>query len=270
MDAAGLVAANGPDPRTIAAELDLARQAIHDLRNPVGAVRLAVQMLRSRLGPLLTAEDGRCPAGVTGILDALEASTQQLCHLVGPRPKAATPPAAVSETPAPASSKPAPTADIDDLLRRLEILTVTRSSIPALLAIDAEPGLTAAVAGPELLRALSNLVENALEASDKAAPRATHTIDIAVRTEPADVLGDATNIVFEVRDRGVGLPASVQRWLKATLDSTGGCPSAKDDSGTHGLGLRGVRRVVEEVGGWVEAHAADPGTRIRIRVPAAP
>jgi signal transduction histidine kinase len=274
MDAEGLVAANGPDPRALVHELEHARRVIQRLRDPVGAVRLAVQILtgplRSVLGTL-PEEDGM---RVQSVLASLDDAAGELCRLVSDpagRTAALPPmpaPGPLAPTPAEAT-KTAKVCALDDVLRRLEVMTVTRSSASALLAIDAEPGLAAALPGPVLLGVLTHLVENGVAASTRTGRSEPPTIDIRAWTEPAEVLGDAQNVVVEVRDRGPGMPDAVRRWLRAPLASTGGCPCPpRVGASTHGLGLRAVRRIVEGVGGWVECAPADPGTFVRVRVPA--
>jgi C4-dicarboxylate-specific signal transduction histidine kinase len=150
---------------------------------------------------------------------------------------------------------------MDELLRRLEVMTVTRSSLPALLSVEAEPGLWVRAHGSELLRGLSNVVENAIEASARATPGSgPWTVDVRA-------LASADTVVIEVRDHGDGFPESVTEWLARPPGEGEVLGSSKADGGLHGIGLRVARRVAEEVGGRLEAASHDGTTVVRLVLP---
>jgi len=312
----GLVAANGPDLQTLERELALAREIVFDLRNPVGAARMAVQMLHGPLRKLLTRLDARDRVTVESVLSALDTSTQELCQAVGrlgtnpttghrrsppaarktppaapgaasagasPQPAAAarpTPAPAPGPAPAPAAVVPLPTrpsppaapaergVDVDELLSRLEVMMVTRSELPALLAVSGDGELRVELPGPDLLRALGYLVDNALEALAKTNPTgAPWTVDVRAYADPQEVLGDELDVVIEIADRGAGPSSAVQTWLVAPLGERG-APSPKQDH-PHGRGLQFTRRLVERHGGTLQVVRRGDQTIARIRLPSA-
>ena len=106
-----------------------------------------------------------------------------------------------------------------------------------------------------LRQALDGLLENALRVTPQGAP-----IVVAARTEPGGLA------VLEVRDGGPGLtdddlPVAFER--SALYERYRGVRQV----GT-GLGLAIVHRIVERLGGTVEAgHASEGGARFTIRMP---
>jgi two-component system, OmpR family, sensor histidine kinase MprB len=116
--------------------------------------------------------------------------------------------------------------------------------------VDAEP---APVVGKpqQLLRAVGNLLDNAVKFSPDAAP-----IELTVRPGR-----------LEVRDHGRGIAADD---LPLVFDRFHRALDARSLPGS-GLGLAIVRQIVEDSGGTVEA-ANDPGRGavFTIRLPAAP
>lgn len=278
------------------AELGRMRQLIHDLRNPVGSMSMAVEML---LGPLTEGIECMPPElarRVRGTLEAMSESAQQMrylvsdlnglaagTHEVAPGQVASEHPEVVGAAniapadpapsinpstlvPAPATRPRATHLEISDILRRLEILTVTRSALPSLLAVDAPEGLWVEANGPELLRALSNLVENAVEASARAGEgMGPWTVDVRAYAREGEVR-------IEVHNRGPALPASVMAYLEHDPASGAHAPdaplSSKKDAGLHGVGLGVVKRVATAYEGRVSGCSAAGITVVCLALPA--
>jgi two-component system OmpR family sensor kinase len=118
-----------------------------------------------------------------------------------------------------------------------------------------EPGVTVVGDAQRLRQALDGLLENALRVAPQGAP-----IVVATRTEPGGVA------VLEVRDGGPGLSdddLTVAFERSALYERYRGVRQV----GT-GLGLAIVHRIVERLGGTVEAgHAPEGGARFTIRMP---
>ena len=118
-----------------------------------------------------------------------------------------------------------------------------------------EPSAVVLGDAQRLRQALDGLLENALRVTPQGAP-----IVVATRTEPGGVA------VLEVRDGGPGLsdddlPVAFER--AALYEKYRGVRQV----GT-GLGLAIVHRIVERLGGRVEAgHAPEGGARFTIRLP---
>lgn len=279
-------------------ELARMRQLIHDLRNPVGSMSMAVEML---LGPLeagIDAMDPEMARRVRGTLEAMSESARQMRYLVsdldglasgtrelvpnavasecldlrpGAEPANEVPspsvPVAATVVPAPVTRARATRVDVCDLLRRLEILTVTRSALPSLLAVDAQGDLWVEANGPELLRALSNLVENGIEAAARAGEGSgPWTVDVRAYARDGEVR-------IEVHNQGAPLSAEVLAFLEHDLDSGLERPkqpaSSKKETGLHGVGLGVVKRVAEAYGASIRGRSAAGVTVICLALPAA-
>jgi len=121
-----------------------------------------------------------------------------------------------------------------------------------------ETSIVAFVDAQRLRQALDGLLENALRVTPQGAP-----ILVAARTEPHGVA------VVEVRDGGPGLTDDdliVAFERSALYERYRGLRQV----GT-GLGLAIVHRIVQRLGGTVEAgHAAEGGARFTIRLPLLP
>ena len=107
-------------------------------------------------------------------------------------------------------------------------------------------------------RVIDNLLENAHKYTpDTAAPIAL------------GVVRDGRDVVFEVRDRGVGIPADdLPRIFTAFFR---GERSRSRETGGVGLGLTLARRIVEAHGGAIDVTSTpNVGTTVRVTLPAAP
>ncbi len=103
-----------------------------------------------------------------------------------------------------------------------------------------------------LERVLDNLLSNAVKYSPHGGP-----IDVRVRQERDDA-------VLEVVDHGLGIPAAA---LPRLFERFHRADNVGATQGT-GLGLVGVRRIVEEHGGTVDIHSQEgQGTTVTIRLP---
>jgi two-component system nitrogen regulation sensor histidine kinase NtrY len=116
------------------------------------------------------------------------------------------------------------------------------------VTIDAPAELRAVVDPEQIRRALINLLDNAMEATDAGA--------VAIRARK-----DERTIVLEVTDTGRGVPDQDKEKLFLPHFSTKG-------RGT-GLGLAIVHRIVHDHEGTISVHDNRPtGTRFLIQIPA--
>jgi len=229
-----------------------------ELRDTASAIRLAVQMLR---GPFAVLGDTEVHGRVRAVLDTLELSTRRLCEIVSTvqppandpppaiRPVAAAepPPAAVQRlretstsaaalAAVPVRSSPASpgaaarprgpgrekqgtpqprTIDVGALLAQLEVIVATRTTCPVVLGISSAPALAVAVDGAELLRALLLMVEDVAPAGG--------SVDVRTWLDPAEDLGDAMDVVFEVRTATTSAAApTASAALRAAADAMSG------------------------------------------------
>lgn len=280
-----------PDPGPWAQEVDRARALVHDLRNPIGAIALATELLQGPLAKVQVHLDPKTAKSLQTTLEALSCAVEQAVYLVksehhAPRPDlrvvsavedpAPEPESTVAPKAAPSSAAPkkaklkrAPrqsssTVDVVALLRKLEILVVTRSELPVLLAVQCSNAMRLRANGAELMRALSNLVENAIEASAKGAPnRQPWTVNVRCEVQ------DDGGCVFIVSNHGDAPSSEVMRWLQdESATPLSGPASSKSDAALHGVGLSSVRRVMEELGGGLTATHREGETEFRAWMPA--
>jgi signal transduction histidine kinase len=140
--------------------------------------------------------------------------------------------------------------EVNDLIERacLEIANVHGAGMVCVLPIPALPALDRRA--DRVLRALTNLIDNAIRASPPGEP-----VEIGARAT-----GDGVEI--EVVDRGCGIaPADLERVFDAFVSMR---------EGGNGLGLTISRQIVEQLGGTLVLESAPgEGTRARLRLPAA-
>ncbi|MDX9787178.1 MAG: response regulator [Desulfobacterales bacterium] len=105
--------------------------------------------------------------------------------------------------------------------------------------------------------ALSNIIENAIDACKIDTAKATHHISVAVRQ-------DKKHIYFEVMDDGVGMDQTTQDSLFRTVHST------KGKRGT-GLGLFMSSRIISQQGGLISVTSSPGiGSTFTIKMPKIP
>ena len=124
------------------------------------------------------------------------------------------------------------------------------------LELDSPGDLPAILVDPVLLR---RVIDNLLENAHKYTPDASAPIQLAVRR-------DAGEVVFEVRDRGIGIPADdLPRIFTAFFR---GERSRSRETGGVGLGLTLAKRITEAHGGTISATShAGIGTQMRVSIP---
>ncbi|HEY4119980.1 MAG TPA: HAMP domain-containing sensor histidine kinase, partial [Byssovorax sp.] len=208
----------------------------HELRNPLASLKGHAQLLEESLGDDVAdlahaqkaLDRGRLKAArIVGDAERLEKLTSSLLEFAreGAIDVGATSPREIVER----AIEHLPKADV----------RVDTDGAPATVVGD----------GPRLARALANLVENAAHAGGDA------PIDIRARL-------DGDSVVFEVRDRGPGLPAADRDRLFESFFTT-------KTRGT-GLGLAIARRIAELHGGTIAGtNHPEGGALFTLRVPLA-
>jgi two-component system, NtrC family, nitrogen regulation sensor histidine kinase NtrY len=205
---------------------DAARQAAHELKNPLTPIRFAVARLERDVPPEL-AETVEVLATETSRLEALARNFSQFGKLPeGPRSP----------------------VDLGEMARY-----TARASVPEELpmTVDVEPEVPMVWGHHDALqRALSNVVLNAVDACRAAG---TGAIAVTVRRGAADGR-DAVELA--VRDTGPGIPPDrlARIWEPYVTYKAGGT----------GLGMAIARQTVRAHGGNVTAESA-PGTGTTIR-----
>lgn len=219
----------------------MAAHVTHEIRNPLSAMGLNVEMLEEEL--LREPEAlGTRRAEVKSLLAAIAREVQRLEYL--------------SEEYLRVARLPQPRMEAEDVVAAVrDIVEFARRDVEragCTLELDLAPELPPALFDDAQLRqALLNLLRNAREAMPSGGP-----IDVRVAAE-------GMSVVIEVNDRGGGVPEAIRGRVFDPFFSTKG-------EGT-GLGLAITRHIVEAHGGSVTCDPrAGGGTTFRIALPIAP
>lgn len=210
---------------------EMAAVIAHEVKNPLAAVRGAVQVIGSRLGAQST--DAPVIKDILARLDALNDLIQDL--LVFSRP-------------------PAPKPVRVDLRALIDSVVALLMRDPAFhsLAVEISGEAPHALADPNLLTiAIQNLLINAAQAQQGRGD---------IRVVLSALAPASTQIA--IMDTGPGLPAEIRAALFRPFKTT-------KARGT-GLGMATAKRLVESQGGQIEVHSPEGGgTTVTLLVPAA-
>ena len=216
----------------------MAAHVTHEIRNPLSAMGLNVEMLEDELAH----DSGAGRAEVKNLLKAIQREVQRLEHL--------------SEEYLRVARLPQPRMEADDLANAVreivEFATPEIENAGCKVFLRVPASLPAALFDEAQLRqALLNLLRNAREAMPSGGP-----IEVRVSAE-------GMSVVVDVDDQGIGVPEEIRARVFDPFFSTKG-------EGT-GLGLAITRHIVEAHGGTVTCESrALGGTRFRIALPIAP
>lgn len=227
--------------RAVSTRDDFLASAAHDLRNPLSAIRGAADLLE-RAAARGEVPRERLDAGIghiqsasrriAGMLDAF----LDLAQLEHGRPLELR----------------KELQDVASLAREVAAQW-QQASTRHRVHLAAPDELVALVDGPRLQRVMDNLVGNALKYSPEGGD-----IELELREE-------RNQVVFSVRDPGIGIPPSE---VEAVFERfRRGSNVAGRFSGT-GIGLAGVRHIVEQHGGSIEVQSAlGSGSTFTVRLP---
>jgi signal transduction histidine kinase len=193
---------------------EMAAGLAHEIRNPVGAIRGAAQVLC----------DERDAGRAREMLEVIEEETARLGRVVGEFLDYARPGTQRREA-----------VDLAELARRtLRLAEAAGNGIRT--SVQVEAGVPCTVGDPDqLLRAMTNLVRNAREA---AGPDGLLKIRVAREGE--------ARVAIRFEDNGPGIPPEIVRDLFKPFQTT--------KRGGTGLGLALVQRVIETHGGKVQVE----------------
>lgn len=231
--------------RRLAALGEMAAGIAHEVRNPLGSIRLYARLLdedlrdrppeRETVGKI-----DRAAKGLALIVDDLLTFAREF---------------KIKREAAPAAELLAAAVEVcrEDRVPGLESVRIvqrrTAEAPEGQILVDVDRGL--------LVRALVNVVRNAVEAMvESGSARRELELDVAVRD------GDPRSCVMTIDDTGPGVPEDVIARMFNPFFTT-------RETGT-GLGLAIVHRIVEGHGGQVSVReSALGGARIEVRLPLA-
>ncbi len=220
----------------IAAWREVARRIAHEIKNPLTPIKLSAQRLRKKFFQRSNDFDGVFDDGTQMIIEQVD----ELKKLVDEFSRFARMPA----------SHPVPT-DIHAVLNNT--LKIYRETYKDMVFVtDFHPGpLLALVDAEQMKRAMVNLIDNAIDATDG---RGTVTVETAY-----DKVSQSIRISF--KDDGRGIPPEVRDKLFIPYFST-------KKEGT-GLGLTIVSSIISDHHGYIRVKANQPrGTVLIIELPA--
>jgi signal transduction histidine kinase len=218
-------ASGGPADRPLPSEL---ARLLHDLRGPLNSAVMHLEVLKRTV-----ADD---PAAA----DSLRTVLQQLARLSDMLPAAFGVAALDVDAGGPHSH---------DLKALVEQARAAGAHVGVRLAAGGWPRVVGDAA--LLVRAIGELLDNAVEATPAGAPA----------PEVSASSGPDGEVALHVRDWGTGLRTTNPKLLIRLLHST--------KSGHRGLGLVSVERVARLHGGTLEFEALPDGARVSLRLPSA-
>ncbi|SEB94654.1 two-component system, OmpR family, sensor histidine kinase KdpD [Nocardioides exalbidus] len=211
-------------------EVDRTRTALlqavsHDLRNPLAAVKVSVDSLRST--DVAWSDEDR-----DGLLETIEESTDRLIALVGNL----------------LDMSRISTGSVSVVLREVGLADAVRTSLAPLdggsrIEVDVDAGLLVMADAGLLDRVLANICENALKYTPAAA-------DVRV-----DAAADGQRVVVRIADSGPGVADQDRDRLFAPFQRFGDVPE-KDGVG---LGLAVARGLTEAMGGTIATEETPGG-----------
>lgn len=219
----------------VAAWREVARRLAHEIKNPLTPIQLSAERMRRKLSSLdqpMTDLVHECTSTIIGEVESLKNLVDEFSQF---------------------ARMPAPRAVPTDLNQLLEDALALYDGLLTEVNFERRlsPGLPQVRVDPEQMRrVMINLVDNAIEATDRRG-----TIAIETMHDPSNSL-----VRITVADDGPGIPPEEREKLFLPYYSTKGRGS--------GLGLAIVRRIVAEHGGSIELADNTPrGTRFTIDLP---
>jgi len=214
----------------------LASGLAHEIRNPLNAISMNLQMLEEELTAMPETQE----AEMGELLDDTKSEIERLVSLVNNFLAYARPPA----------TQPEP-RDLNDVVRSVSrLLEADFKRRQVELIADVEPLLPAVdIDETQIKQALINLLVNARQVLKPGG-------HVVVRTRA----GIGGEIVVEVEDDGPGIPVDKRERIFEVFYSSRG--------GGTGLGLPIARQIVERHGGTIEVDSVvGRGTIFRLRLP---
>jgi signal transduction histidine kinase len=220
----------------------------HEIRNPLGAIKGAAQLLAEPAPGAATPEDGASREFIGIILDEVE----RLNRVVG----------SVLDLARPSDNSPVP-IDVNGVVRRtIQVLSAERTESEVDLGSNLAPDLPRVAIDPEQLRqVLMNLVRNAMQAiKDHGKVNVSTRVRFGRGTRSGK--SDEAFVEITVADTGPGISRKALEKLFLPFFTT-------KEKGT-GLGLAISQRIVQGAGGRIDVRTYEgKGSTFTVVLPAA-
>jgi PAS domain S-box-containing protein len=221
--------------------------ASHDLKNPLAIVKAQAQLLMRRAARLDSPDTAPLIDGLRGIDFATRRLTGMVNELLD---------VARMQMGRPVDLDPRPT-DLAALVRDVAADLQKSTNRHQIVVRCAEPMLQGSWDGDRIERVLVNLVSNAIKYTPAGGP-----IEITVGREQRD--GEAWAIL-QVADSGIGVPAAEQSQIFERFFRASNVAGRIEGAG---IGLSGVRQIVEQHGGTVAVESTEgQGSTFTVRFP---
>jgi two-component system nitrogen regulation sensor histidine kinase NtrY len=220
----------------------VARRIAHEIKNPLTPIQLSAERLKRKYRKEITSD-----------VETFDRCTETIIRQVGDIGKMVDEFSAFARMPAPHF---APT-DVTELLRQTVFAQRVVDADTSVDMVEPVPQVTLVCDGRMVSQALINVVKNAGEA---VASRRSREPGLKGHIR-ARLKIEGGEVVFEIEDNGVGLPAENRNRLTEPYVTT-------REKGT-GLGLAIVKRILEDHGGELKLADADdlPGAKAVLRFP---
>jgi two-component system nitrogen regulation sensor histidine kinase GlnL len=224
----------------------LTRGFAHEIKNPLGGIRGAAQLLAMQLQQ----KDLAAPS-LNEYTDIIIGEVDRLSQLV-------------DQMMGPNQPLPFSEVNIHEVLERVRQLLTSESQGQIAIERDYDPSIPEIQGNPEqLIQALLNIGLNALQALAEANTAQAH-ISIRTRTERQITIGNQRHRIvcrIDIRDNGPG--------IAATLRDTIFYPMVSSKAKGSGLGLTIAQHIINQHQGLIEQHSSPGDTCFTIYIPLA-
>jgi len=204
----------------------------HDLKNPLGAITMATELLR-RVGAL-SPQQAAIARQAEAAARRMGRMIEELLDFTRARLGGGFPVELAD-------------ADVGEICRHVA------QEVDAAVDVDVAPDLLCLVDADRLTQALANLVGNALEHV-----AASSTVTLRARA-------DGAFVVFEVENEGAPIPPETLPYIFEPFRR--GPPSQKTARGNLGLGLYIAREIAKAHGGQIHVRSDSTETAFAVRLP---
>lgn len=215
---------------------ELIRGLAHEIKNPLGGLRGAAQLLEGEL------DDEGLKEYTRVIIDEADRLQALVDRMLGPSRVA-----------------PSQQINIHQVLERVRSLVQAEAGERITITRDYDPSIPELSADPDqLIQAVLNLVRNAARALGESGGQIT----LRSRVQRQFTIGNASHRLvaqLDVIDNGPGIPAAIQEKIFF--------PMVSGESGGTGLGLTIAQSLIARHGGLIECHSRPGETVFTVYLP---